>query len=388
MHIDVIKVLLESYNNTKKINRELFQSLSVEEQSLINALVQEHLVKDALDCLNSIDKEEEWDKFRSKIILKKKNRDIIKVSLKYAVVFVGLFLSVYFLSDNFSNEIQEEPHIQEIVFEPVDNNSVKLISSQGVSVIDQEENKEFISSQGSVLSVQEKNKLSYNVNSEINGLVYNELYVPFGNKIFNLELSDGTLIYLNAGTRLKYPVRFLSGHKREVQILEGEAFFKVAKDKEHPFVVSSNNMEVQVLGTEFNMSSYPEDDEEHTVLVEGKVQLSYKNTESKSFTLTPGYKGSWNKQEGLATKSSVDVDIYTSWIKGDLIFRDTPFINMVKKLERRYNVSIEVNNELLKDKRFNASFNVELESIEVILSAISKIYPFSLEKVDNKIVIN
>lgn len=387
MNTDVIKTILKSFNDSKRINKELFGSLSIDEQNLIKEIIDDGTVQDVLVLLNSIDKEEEWGKLRKKIAFQKRKGKFNITILKYAAVFIGVFLSVHFLFNDFSVN-KQEPKMQKVAFDLANDNSIKLISSEGVNIIEQDKNKEWLSSQGSVLGVQKKNKLSYKIDSKIDELVYNELYVPFGNKIFNLELSDGTLVYLNAGTKVKYPVKFLPGRKREVLILEGEAFFKVTKDTKHPFVVKSNNMEVQVLGTEFNMSSYPEEDEEHTVLVEGKVQISFNSAKNKSYTLNPGYKGSWNKQDGEATKSSVDVKLYTSWIKGDLLFRDAPFIYMVKKLERRYNVSINVNNDVLKEKRFNASFNVEKESIEVILSAISKIYPFSFEKVDNKIIIN
>ena len=120
-------------------------------------------------------------------------------------------------------------------------------------------------------------------------LVYNTLKIPYG-KQFEVELSDGTIVHLNSGTTLRYPVAFLKNQNRKV-FLTGEAFFEVAKDKAHPFTVSTQELNVEVLGTKFNASSYTEDVTTDIVLVEGKVALyKDKKENNNSVKLTPGSK--------------------------------------------------------------------------------------------------
>src|SRR5690606_36367432 len=108
-------------------------------------------------------------------------------------------------------------------------------------------------------------------------LAYNTLKIPFGKK-FRLQLSDGTMVHINSGSTLKYPIKFIAGENRQVY-LDGEAFFDVAKDKKHPFIVNADNLNVRVLGTHFNVSNYPEDAVTDVVLVEGSVGMYRSNEE-------------------------------------------------------------------------------------------------------------
>ena len=186
---------------------------------------------------------------------------------------------------------------------------------------------------------------------------------------------------------MRYPVKFLKGHKREV-FIDGEAYFKVAKDKEHPFVVNADAVAVEVLGTEFNISSYKEDQEIKTVLVEGSISLSNSVNPKGNVMLKPGQKAAWSRAVHDTAIEEVDVDMYTGFIKGELVFRNIAFEDMAKKLERRYNVRIQNNNLLLKDKRLNARFNVEVESIEDVLKSINKIQPFQYKIIGQNVKID
>src|SRR5690606_15066526 len=127
-------------------------------------------------------------------------------------------------------------------------------------------------------------------------LIYNELVVPYGKRM-KLILSDSSIVHINSGTRLKYPVKFLKNKDRKV-FLEGEAFFEVSKSKTASFIVNTDNIDIRVLGTRFNVSSYANDNSVYTVLVEGSVELnttdSAKNDEKK-YVLIPGQIASWDK---------------------------------------------------------------------------------------------
>ena len=222
--------------------------------------------------------------------------------------------------------------------------------------------------------------------TEIDKLVYNELEIPYG-KIFHVELSDGTLVHLNSGTKLRYPVKFLKGRKREV-FIDGEAYFKVTKDRRHPFIVNADAVAVEVFGTEFNVSSYREDKEIKTVLVEGSVSLSNSVEPKDKVMLEPGQKAAWDKSAHNTEIEEVDVGLYTGWIKGEMIFRNAIFEDMTKILERRYNVSIQNNSELLRNKRLNARFNVNVESIEEVLESLNEVQAFDYKIKGHNIAID
>ena len=118
---------------------------------------------------------------------------------------------------------------------------------------------------GETVAIHNGDTLIYGSNEEIKDFVYNELNIPNG-KMFTLVLSDGTKIYLNSGTRIKFPVKFPEKGRREV-LVYGEAYFDVTKDEKRPFVVNSKEVEIKVLGTQFNISSYEDQNEVATVLV-------------------------------------------------------------------------------------------------------------------------
>lgn len=220
-------------------------------------------------------------------------------------------------------------------------------------------------------------------------LVYNKLTVPYGKKI-DLVLSDGTRVTLNSGSSLKYPVDFVKDGERKV-FLQGEAFFDVTPNKEKPFYVEAQAINVKVYGTSFNFKNYQEETDTEVVLVEGSVSMqlnkSSKN-EVQETILKPGDKASFNKNNKNITKTKVDTSIYTSWIHGNLVFRDEPFKNIIKALERSYNVIIINNNKEVINESFNATIETNNESIEQVLSYFEKVYDIDYKIIENKVVIN
>ena len=171
--------------------------------------------------------------------------------------------------------------------------------------------------------------------------------------------------------------------------LKGEAFFDVTKNKEQPFIVNAMEVEVQVLGTQFNLSFYPEDEVINTVLVEGSVRLTGQakaQDKVHSAILIPGERAQWSKTERDLMVDNVDVSLYTAWTQGRLVFRDTPFKIIRKKLERHYNVVIINNNAALDEKMYNASFDVE--TIQQVMNSFKENYALEYEMIEEKIVIN
>ncbi|MFD1603411.1 FecR family protein [Flavobacterium artemisiae] len=260
----------------------------------------------------------------------------------------------------------------------LENGETQIISEQNSSQVKD--------AKGNVVGNQNGDKLVYENSSDPEKLVYNTIKIPYGKK-FRLQLSDGTFVHLNSGTTLKYPVKFIAGENRQV-FLDGEAFFDVAKDKKHPFIVNADELNVRVLGTHFNVSNYPEDTATDVVLVEGSVGMYESKEEfdaAKNTILKPGFKGSFNKENAKISTKAVITDIYTSWINGGLTFRNMTFKNIITKLERRYNVTIVNKNEKLANEKFNASFKEE--SIENVMSYFNEIHGINYTIKNNQILI-
>ena len=376
--LEKLKSVLKSIQDAPILENDILKGLTKSEREIVDTLYRENLLSEALDFLEDLDTEEEWNQFLQKMNASKKRVvPFWKPLLKYAAIFIGLMAIGYtvYQNQNIKNEI------------PISETAIKLkMGGDEVKVIKEGESQQIISTSGKVLGVQKGNKISYSANLEMDELVYNELEIPFG-KIFDVELSDGTLVHLNSGTKMRYPVKFLNKGKREV-FIEGEAYFKVAKDVAHPFVVHAEEVAVEVLGTEFNLSSYKEDAEIKTVLVEGSVNMSNTLVPADNVVLVPGKKGAWNKESHHTTTEDVDVTLYTGWIRGELVFKNTSFSTMAKKLERSYNVTIQNNNRLLGDKILNAHFHVNIESIEDVMKSVGEIYSFGYTIKEGKITID
>ena len=313
-------------------------------------------------------------------------------AFKYAAVFIVALGMLYFYKTNTSVKTIETKDNTIVDTKPINNSGEITLSlaNGNVEVISENGERKVYDTDGKLVGVQKGNQLNYaqNKGKTLDKLVYNELTVPFG-KRFDLVLSDGTNVKLNAGTSIKYPVQFIKGKDRKV-FIKGEAYFDVTKDKDHPFIVNANNINVEVLGTEFNMSFYPEDNDINTVLVEGSVKLyesDKENSVKKPTILRPGYKAAWSKNKEKMSINKVDVNTYTAWKDGNLIFKNTSFNNILKKLERKFNIVIDNKNAFL-DKQIYTAYFLDNESIENILEYFSEDTAFNYTIDNNKITIS
>ena len=178
-----------------------------------------------------------------------------------------------------------------------------------------------------------------------------------------IELSDGTQIWLNAGSVLKYPKEF-KGDTREVY-LSGEAFFDVAKDKKHPFIIHTNKMDTKVLGTSFNVQAYPDQTTQEVSVATGRVNVKSTVTEENVY-VTPGQKVVFKSQDNkLQSFKDIPVNAISLWRKNIMVFEETPLPEVVATINRNYNVSIEVKNKNLNALKISAYFK-ELPADQVI----------------------
>lgn len=297
---------------------------------------------------------------------------------KYAAILILILGGFYFYQN--SNLF----HAKENVIVPREDDIVLQSGNESAETINISETRDVTDKDGKVIGKQEKNRLVYfNTNSN-EKMIYNTLKIPYGKK-FEVQLSDGTIVYLNAGTSLRYPVQFAKNQSRQVY-LTGEAFFEVSKDKAHPFTVNAQEVSVEVLGTKFNVNSYIEDASTNVVLVEGKVSLyKDKKTAENQVYLTPGLKGSNIRGQQKIITESVNTDYYTAWVTGSLVFKNASFDAIIKTLERRYNVTVINKNKILGKEIFNARF--DNEPIEVVLKYFSDSYAIDYKINEDQITI-
>lgn len=238
---------------------------------------------------------------------------------------------------------------------------------------------------------------------------YQSVETPAGAKSL-VTLEDGTRVWLNAKSKLTYPSHFVS-NTREVE-LEGEGYFDVAKDKTRPFNVKTSGLTVQVLGTVFNLKSYPEEGVIKATLVEGKIALNKfadGTMEKELLELKPNQQATFIKKEGFLTKDealaagipvreiyyrskeklivdrNIDPDAITAWKDNKLIFKNETFESIAVKLERRYDAKIMFEDGAIKDYRFSGTF-VEI-SINEALKALQFTSDFNFRIKQDKIYI-
>lgn len=308
---------------------------------------------------------------------------------KYAAILTGVILSglgINSLTNSFTNSNSRAalvvPNEDIILYEENGNSSkIKFTSDKGITNENQlEKINEFKVGDGKFYGISQ-------FKAPIKTTNYT-LTIPFGKKL-NVVLSDGTKVYLNSGSSLTYPNTFKNSKNRVVK-LQGEGYFEVVKNKKKPFIVKTNLLDVRVLGTKFNVSSYKNDNINSITLVEGKVAVSklehFENNVSKSLFLQPNERITIQKDDKKLVKKTVNnVSKYISWKDKELIFQNDRFIDIAKKLERNFNVNIISNNEKLNNIKFTGKFNKQ--DVFDILDAFRVYSPFTYSVNGNNIIL-
>jgi ferric-dicitrate binding protein FerR (iron transport regulator) len=197
-------------------------------------------------------------------------------------------------------------------------------------------------------------------------------------------LDDGTKVWLNSCSQLQFPTHF-SGDKREV-LLKGEAFFEVTKNEKQPFRVNANELNVDVLGTSFNVVNFDDDKQSEVVLVTGKVALAFENGMTNNILgmMHPGQRGIYNKENQKVITQAVDVDKYIAWRDGNLIFRDDAMEDVVKRLSRWFNVEIVINDPEINNYIYKATF--KNENLVQVLNLLKLSAPIDYRVTDRKLL--
>lgn len=313
-----------------------------------------------LSRYQQIDVQQGWERYRKRYSQKKKrqlSRWYWAASIATLIIGISIF---FFYHENHNTAPQA-------VITPGKSQAILVLNNGNTIDLSEKNNKDIMTSE-EVSIRNDGSELQYSVaeNTKTDTQTkYNVLIVPKGGE-FTLILADGTKVWLNSHSKLKYPVVF--NDQTRTVYLEGEAYFEVTKDLEHPFRINAkNNVSIEVLGTSFNVKSYADENTVETVLEEGSVCMSQgKDT----VMLSPGYKAIYHSGEPIKTEN-VNTELYTAWRHGQYIFMDESVENILKQLSRWYDIEVFYSSEAAKsaifsgDVRKYSDINVLLEAMEI-----------------------
>lgn len=343
----------------------------------------QHEIKVAVQIINGLDiksfkqpylrKKELWQP-----ILQTQKRRVRFLYLRYAaslLLLVGIGSSIFNLKTHKRNEeviaVKESPSI-----------NAKLILADGktVSITSKQSNIRY-STDGTGIVVNDTSGIAQSV--PVEGL--NQLIVPYGKRSY-IVLSEGTKVWLNSGSKLVFPPVF-RGKTREV-VLEGEALFDVAKNKEIPFYVKTDAFKMKVYGTVFNVQVYFQDNDYSVVLVEGKVSMiANDNVQSPEVFLAPNQKATMSKgKKDIEVVNVENTEVYTAWKDGYLTFTNEEVTDLLKRVSRYYNIEIDVKLSG-KNERIYGKLDLK-DSLERVLNGIAFISKTKYEKQGNRYVFN
>lgn len=346
---------LNKWLKKRKENQTLFQHLE-------DPAYQSQLFK-----IHTIQRYEGWEKVEPRLKSKSNNR--FYRLLPYAAILILCIGIITFLRTN-----SPQTNIPVSLHKNISNPTVRLVMEDGntleLNTTDSSqrlEHEDFKS---------DGKQLVYKHTESSGSPRFHLLQVPRGGE-YALVLADGTRVWLNAETELSYPSYF-SGKDRRVK-LKGEAYFEVTADTSMPFIVETKHLQINVLGTSFNISAYP-DESHHATLAKGKIKAIY---EEKQVILSPG-------EQALLTDSgmivhAVDIATYTSWKERRFVFKNKPLQEVARDLERWYNVRLTIRQDA-QPIRLTANLP-KYENIEKILHIIENIARVKCETNDQEIII-
>lgn len=349
MEIDFLKRILfrwllgrENEREREQLNNWLSESEA--NKKLLDRLKSKSFLQQVVGDQNKGLRQQEWKKLQTLTIGHRKT--IGWVLFKRIAVFVlplvvGSVIWISLNKEEASSFVLSEAEVGKVVLFLQDGRKVAL-DDNGSSVV--------MEKLGEGIVFEEKG-LNYTRSKSTNELEYHLIKIPRGGG-YSLVLADGSRVFLNAASQLKFPVVFAENERRVY--LEGEAYFDVVQDKGKSFIVEAGGVEIQVLGTEFDVRAYSEEEEVLTTLVEGKVRIAVDET---NVALLPSEQAVWIPSKEKMEVKQVDVERFIGWKNGRWVFNKTPIWQIMNELCRWYDLKVEYSNE--ESKYENFSLNIE-----------------------------
>lgn len=362
----------------KELNE--WRSVSPRHEELFQRMLSSEHVEKSISRFVKTEEEEErgWRQLQQKA---RSGRSVRKIKwFPYAAAIV-LILSMggvfYFSGDKEQTEIL-----------PIAKNEVQVPGSRAVLILpdgrkvdlENEVLRSDLAQSDSLLLVSARSLKYRDIDSPDTTEIFHTLEIPRGGE-YLLTLSDGTMIYLNSESTLSFPVKF-QGKERKVY-LTGEAYFKVAKNTEHPFVVTAGELEVLVTGTTFGVRAYKDEKDIQTTLESGQVTV---RVEGKSVKLVPNKQVLFNKSTMGLEVRDVDVDLYLAWADGRLVYDNCPLEKILTDLGRWYNIDVFYSRDELRSYQFSLNMKKHEEFTQV-LELIGKTGEVQFEIKDNTVIV-
>ncbi|MCI9846898.1 FecR domain-containing protein [Flavobacterium pectinovorum] len=358
----------------KLIIKKINDTLSPEEESIFDVWYNESVenrdyffkVKNNYQSeIGNINLDEAWKVVDRKIIPVKNKNQFYKYAVAASIALL-LGTGMFYFSKPKEQIIQVVEKPQEIT--PGGNRGILTLSNGKQIVLSDISAKDTIAQEGEkeevTIKMDEKGVITYVINpdadvSKAGTNSFNTLSTPTGGQ-YNIVLADGTKVYLNTVSSIKYPTQF-NGDQRIVE-LEGEAYFEVAKNKNKPFIVKSGNQSIEVLGTHFNVHAYNNEAIIKTTLLEGSVAVSYK---SQKAILKPGQQSNVSDDFNRIGIRKVDTEAAIAWKNGRFKFDNADLKSVMKQLERWYGIKVEYRGDV-SDVRFNGGTFMNKNLSEVL----------------------
>ncbi|WP_142785363.1 FecR family protein [Changchengzhania lutea] len=354
------RIIFSKWYNERKAHKNYFDNVKANYQNDIH----------------NINIENGWKAIESKIEASKQKNNYWKYAIAASVVIL-ISISYVFNKDNAQ---VNEPIIV--------NNTIEIGTDKAILTL--EDGSDIMLGKGQDYIAGNLNsngeELIYNVVSNSKAEIkYNYLTIPRGGQ-FHVILSDGTEVWLNSESQLKYPVAFNNGETRQVELVYGEAYFDVSSSTDHDganFKVNTLVQEVEVLGTEFNIKAYKDETNISTTLVEGNVIVNF---EGKKQNLVPNQQSNLNINTNTISVKNVDVYNETSWKDGIFSFEEKSLKEIMKVLSRWYDVDIVFKNKTIENEEFMGVLGKD-QNLEEILSSIKNFGIIKDFQVKNKKVL-
>ena len=362
------------YDDASLIKKSLIKDLSDKEQKELDQLLDDQSLQDVYKELSDrgyLKKQfMEYEKYSSQKAYREfkerrghsgRIRIVRWVAVVAAVWVLALGVTLWMTFGKKEN-VAPLPVASKII--PAGEKKATLTLADGTEVHVEEITAQILQEKGMTIEYRNGEIVYHKSEEKTTEVVYNKLEVPRGGECM-IKLDDGTKVWVNAETKLKYPVTFV-GDRREV-VLEGEAFFDVAKN-EKPFIVKTSFGDVRVLGTAFGISAYASEPESYTTLVRGKVSVEREGI--KPVVILPGEQVVTSK-DGKMIKQQVDVEEFVGWKDGIYVFKEKSLGEIMKTLERWYNISVDFQEKSLVDLPFTGNLK-RYDDINVFFDALTR----------------
>lgn len=336
------KVLLGGLSKEEEVRLRAWRGKSVENEHLYHEVIKRGFVEKKCQEVSRVNIVDGYMN-----VIRKRKQHVRSRRIKRGIsIAAGILLPVIVVLLWVGTE--EEQQVSEQVARVIRHGELKaeLVLADGTKrLLGKEMTDSLFSQQGANIWVQDKGLNYLGDTSVVAEVHYNTLRIPRGGE-YSITLSDGTVVYMNSESELRYPVKFV-GNERKV-FLSGEAYFDVTSDKDHPFLVELKKSVVKVLGTSFDIRAYEDEDVVMTTLVRGKVAFL---SGDKKVILNPGEQGILD-QTGEMEKRGVDTYLYTAWKEGVFAFQQERLEEIMKIVSRWYNVNVFWENESQKEVTF------------------------------------